>query len=86
MAKRYRRNNDTEIDLLIILAIGAVGQFYVVVINFIQGNARTFLIEIDLIIILFAIKCLNRIMYTSKKLIVILKLTKIPVFKLHSIS
>lgn len=68
MAKRYRRNNDVGIALLIIIAIGVIGQFLVGVINFIQGNAQTILIGIGLIFLLITIIFIVRLVINSNRL------------------
>jgi hypothetical protein len=79
MAKRYRRNNDAGIALLIILAIGAVGQFFVGVINFIQGNDQNIFNGIGLIILLIKIIFIVRIMNNSKTLKAILNVCQNPI-------
>lgn len=67
MARRYRRNNDAGIIFMIFVAISLIWQFFIGVINFIQGNSEPILIGLGLIALLIIIILLLRSSYKAKK-------------------
>jgi len=67
MARRYRRNNDAGIIFMIFVAISLIWQFFIGVINFIQGNSEPILIGLGLIALIIIIILILRSSYKAKR-------------------
>ncbi len=68
MARRYRRNNDAGVIFLILVAISVIWQFFIGVINFIQGNSGPILIGVGLIVSLILVIVIIRSSFKAKKI------------------